>query len=94
MENLGHFVTLIHTISNKSSWKEYLPLLTHSISCLQDYKNNSLRGQGLNVMTEGQDPEVKANRKVFTLKFRVSSDVGDVLQSGCVFLIVQIVFLC
>ena len=37
----------------------------HSISCLQDYKDNSLKGQGLNAMTEGQDAEVKADMKVF-----------------------------
>ena len=54
-----------HTIRRKSSWKEYLPLLTQSISCLQDYKDNSLQGQRLNAMTEGQDAEIKADMKVF-----------------------------
>ena len=45
--------------------EKYLPLLTHSISCLQDHNDNSLHGQGLNAMTEGQDAEVKAYMKVF-----------------------------
>ena len=69
-----------HTISRKSSWKEYLPLLTHNISCLQDYNYNSLQGQELNAMPEGQDAEVIAYMKVF--KLRISSDVSDVHQSG------------
>ena len=47
-----------HTRSRESSWKEYLPLFTHSISYLQDYKDNSLQGQELNAMTEGQDADV------------------------------------
>ena len=54
-----------HAISRKSSWKEFLPLLTRSNSCLQDYKDNCLQGQGLNAMTEGQDAEVIAYMKVF-----------------------------
>ena len=69
-----------HTISRKSSWKEYLPLLTHNISCLQDYNYSSLQGQELNAMPEGQDAEVIAYMKVF--KLRISSDVSDVHQSG------------
>ena len=41
------------------------PPSLNRVNCLQDYKDNSLQGQRLNAMTEGQDAEVKAYMKVF-----------------------------